>query len=412
MSLTPVRSATPDSVSVVPASTTFGSLLEEVNESLSSAVAWHRQVPLRGRRGAVAAAVAHAELLGALATLWAMLWRGHGEDADVHGLGDLMRPALPARPDESEHTAYSRALVSAATAARIAADLLATHHAPGGGWRSPESELLGDPDAVQGAAGAVALLVSTAMAQRSTIARALRDDGVGVRMITRLLGEENELQLCASRCARSSPAMSQEFAGLGVARPVVRPDDEPDRQALDRWRRLRTSAWDLSSGPTVSLTTLTDLATAACVVNRAAASTGATASTPEVWRALRTRLADLRTTTLRSATVRTDIVVLGMLLQDLDPARRRRVATEAVAGLPQLARWCATAFATTRAHDIVYVDATRLTGYEVTDHPELALAKLQGRLVASPAPRLLAVRTLYRIAAGSDLRPAHCTDLL
>ena len=41
---------------------------------------------------------------------------------------------------------------------------------------------------------------------------------------------------------------------------------------------------------------------------------------------------------------------------------------------------------------VVYANPAfcRLTGYEVTDHPELALAKLQGRLVASPAPRLLA----------------------
>lgn len=400
MSLVPVRPAMPARLSPLPASTTFGGLLEEVNRSVVAAVALHRAVPVRDRRSAVATAVAHAELLHALRALWVALWRGHDDGADTHRLVGLMSAAPPARVEGCEQTACSSALDSAATAARFAADLLATHHAPGGGWRSPESELLGDVEVVRGAAGAVALVVSTALTQRHLIVGALREAEVGPRMIARLVGGENELQLCASRCARTSPGMSPEIAALGVARPVVRLDDEPGRQALDRWRRLRTSAWELSAAPTASLTTLTDLATAACVLNRAAVCTGVPASTPEAWRALRLRLADLRTTALRSAAVRTDIVLLGMLLQELEPPLRRTVAVEAVVGLPQLARWCAMAFANARANDIVYVDATRLGGAEVTDHPELAVAKLRRQLVPAPAPRLSVVRAYYAVAAG------------
>lgn len=57
-------------------------------------------------------------------------------------------------------------------------------------------------------------------------------------------------------------------------------------------------------------------------------------------------------------------------------------------------------FANARANDIVYVDAARLRGSEVTDHPDLAAAKLRGRLVPAPASRLSVVRALYAVAAS------------
>lgn len=406
MSLALVPSFTTTSTT---APTTLGDLLDHVRQSLGTASAQDRAVRVVGRRQAVCAAVAYSDLLGALGLLWDTLWPGPAEDVDARRLDEFLNGAPPAHVDEDAHTALSRGLSDAATVARSAADLLATHRAPRGGWRSPESEVLGDLELVHGVAGAIAGLVALATGMRGSIVRALRDARVGSRSISRLVLDQHELQLSAVRCARRAPAMSHTMSSLGVARPAVRYHEEPRRHAMDRWRRLRTSAWELSTSPTVSLTTLTDLATAACVLNRAAASAGIPGSAPETWRALRARLADLRTTALRSATVRTDIVVLGMLLQELSRPDRREFSTAAVADLPQLARWCATAFANTRAHDIVYVDATRLRGAEVTDHPELAVAKLRGRLVPVPAPRLLTVRSLYAVAFGTG--HADCMDL-
>ncbi len=407
MSLAPVRPVLSVTAPVASTSTTLGALLDDVDAALASAGVLGRAARIDGRRPAVCAALAHADVLGGLGTLWAALWRERTEVADdVRRLGGLLPASSPARLDGGEHSACSRALSDAATAARSAADLIATHRGPAGGWRSPESEVLDDEELLHGAAGRVAGLAFLTTTLRGAIVRALLDARVGSRAIAGLVGDENELQLCASRFARSAPSMSPAIAGLGVARPVVRSDDEPGRQALDRWRRLRTAAWELSTAPTASATTLTDLATAACVLNRAAASSHVPGSAPEAWRALRPQLADLRTTALRSATVRTDIVVLGMLLQELAPPVRREVAAAAVAGLPRLARWCAAAFANARANDIVYVDATRLHGSEVTDHPELVVAKLRGRLVPAPAPRLSAVRALYAAAAGEYMHNA------
>jgi hypothetical protein len=123
------------------------------------------------------------------------------------------------------------------------------------------------------------------------------------------------------------------------------------------------------------------------------------------WRRLARQLADLRTATPVSPSIRADLRGVQQLLRQLVPlppadgaSIDRPTATVllgAVRSLPDIAGWNAYTFSDLVASRQVYAAGRCLTGDEVTDHDELVGAKLGDSLARIPIQRLVAVRDSY-----------------
>jgi len=128
------------------------------------------------------------------------------------------------------------------------------------------------------------------------------------------------------------------------------------------------------------------------------------------WQALGGKLAALVSPAPHDDVVRAHLTALARLLpavaplsgpgraHEADPTLRRTGATlgGAVALMTEVADHNARTFATITRTSTVYVPARALTGDEITDHPELVRARLDGRLAPAPEHHLDEVDKLYQ----------------
>ncbi len=384
--------------------TTFASLLRDAGTDLREAAraggsgGWTRPA-------AFGAIVACSEALDGLGALWSRLWRQlEPVPAPMASLGALLTHR-PADPIGAPSVVATRCR-SAAVTVRAAADLLATHLDAGGAPRSAEAVMLQDPQQVLRAAGLVADVVLEAARCAEVLAAQAGRTGIGAAQLARMVGDPARLAGTAQRCRQTAPRRPCVLAGLGPARS--RPRSAPAAAELaDRLAQLRQYAWRLAHTPRVSTTTLADLAAVATDLNGFAAAAGWPTSAPGAWRTLRTTLSELRTTTPPSAAVRGEAALVRRLLTGaLSRDAARPTVQVAVDRLPEVAEWGLAAFRTA-THDGVFVPGSALRGVEVSDQPELAVAKLRGRTVPAPSARLDAVVAAYgraRQAAGGGGR--------
>lgn len=391
---------------------TWGVLIAAGGEDLLAATELLAHTRLANRTAVVAALNAYSDLLNAIAVAWRGLWAGRLIDTapdPVRGLGHRLAARAQRGSEGSGEdpatSAVTSLLRSAAVSVRSTSDLLATHRDPGGAWRCPESGVLGDRAAVLGAAGELARLVVAQADALMHLKRQVQRAGMGAAQVTRRLGGLGALAADARQVRRVVPPPDPRLSGLGVARPALRPGS-PVAALIDRLARVRRIAWELTVARRVPVTTLADIAASALDLQRYAQACGWPGCDRGPWERIRRGLGDLRTVTAPYAALRADVMVVRWLLATaLRPEQARPVVQAALGRLPELAGWGAIAFG--RAADDLYLTGSALRGHEVSDYPELAMAKLSGRIVLVPCDRVFAIRAAYA-DAGADSSGGEC----
>lgn len=290
-----------------------------------------------------------------------------------------------------------------------AADLLATHRTPSGGWRSPDAEDLDAPAVRSSGILDLANLTDCVLAAHRDLT--LRSGQAGLRWteVARLLPELDGLRTANRRVLTvgdSDPAGRRLLDDLGIARPTIR-TGEPLTELGDRILRLRRTAWQLQRNPRVGVASLTDLATAAVIFHTYAAQaavppgwqTGIAEQARDAWSVAHLHLRELRTATPGLAIARSDLLGIRDTCRRLLAAPDTRGAGAGpVGGLRDQATVVAgglrafrniAGIAADRLDQLsytgqLYVSGRRLTGDQVTDDPNLVTAKLEGALVVAP----------------------------
>jgi len=223
---------------------------------------------------------------------------------------------------------------AAASSVRAASDLLSTHRDAHGGWRSPESAVLGDPG-VRGAGfeelAAIAIPVASAGPPLSLRVGQAGYDWQAVEGLVPEVGPLLEVALEAR--ALNGLAGFAPLAAMGVARPAVRSGD-PVVELGDRLARLHRVAWQLTREERVGVCALADLSVAGVLVHDHAGRLLRTRVGSDgpvdlsqrrglarldegaaSWRLVHLHLRQLRTTTPTSVELRADVVAVRQLLE-------------------------------------------------------------------------------------------------
>ena len=204
---------------------------------------------------------------------------------------------------------------------------------------------------------------------------------------------------------------------VGLITSRVRTDDVIV-ELTDRLGRVRQRAWELVNSPDRSVAALRDLATIGVAVHAHAAAfhagprgpAGTLIARGRSWQTLGSRLAALVSPAPHDDVVRADLTALARILpavaplsgpgraHEADPTIRRTGAAlgGAVAVMTEVADHNARTFAKITRTSTVYVPARAMTGDEITDHPELVRARLDGRLAPAPERQLHEVDRLYQ----------------
>lgn len=389
-----------------------GSLVQSASELLGT-------TRLPSRSVAFAAVLALTEALRACGELLDVVWHNRlqpgewqvGANADLLHLGQRLqsllmpygrRPVVAVSADRAPASALETSWRAGALAARSAADLLRTHREADGSWRSPESAALDDTREVLSAVGAVAHQVRMLAGCAGELARQTLALGVGNAMVSRHLGDPEELREVAARCSQVMPPLDGPVARLGLARPSVRADRSVG-QVAGRLARLRRAAWSLSRQAHVPAGTLADFAELALALQEWSVASGS-ASTPafRAWQVLGRDLRDLRTASPALSAIRGDVALVRWVLARPEASASCGSALqEAVRTLPAQARWNAQSLARAATADELYIRAAALPGEEVSDRPELVRAKLADRIVPVPYYRLVEIAATYARAASA-----------
>lgn len=405
------------------ADATVGALLSEAIANARDAAVLLGTTRCRHRATAFGAGLELADALRSCYELMHTLW-GSRFPADAEPVGPTVeafrcshrlesllaeypqrRVVAAVEPVPRAGSDLQRAWRAAAVAARSAADLLRTHREADGSWRAPESAALDRVSDVLPVVGALARLTRLLAGCSGELQAQCRYLGVGVVALSRHLPPAGELVGVAQRCVdlveSSAGPLAGPVAELGVARPSLR-GGAGTAQLPVRLTRLRRAAWALSHRHLTPAGTLVDFAALAVTLSQTGA--GHRDQAP-AWRALAAQIGQLRTASPALAGVRGDVAVVcqavraGRLEPDAHAAVHR-----AVSHLPELARWNARSLARAAAAGQLYLRAGSLAGDEVSDHPELVVAKLADRVVPVPHARLVAIGAGYSALAGGSAR--------
>jgi hypothetical protein len=270
-------------------------------------------------------------------------------------------------------------LKTAAVSVRAATDLLATHIAVRGEWRTPDSAELDDTSVRLAALGDVARLATDLAKVCPLLIRTARQAGAPAAW----LKGNNLAALAAARETADDlrsllpPGDGSAIATLTVANPGIRVG-EPLTEMVDRVARMQVTAWRAAHHPDreSGVPLLLDFATAAVTLHTSAMLTSARSAgvrlrdpraphhvkallaRAERWRALRAQLIVLTSTCLQNPTLTEDVTALRDLLAGLtsphtgsqnpdrprpapttEPARLAAALTEMAGTFDDIAHW-------------------------------------------------------------------------
>ncbi len=431
---------------------THGELMNLACRHLDAASLGLERDPLTSRLDAQNAMTAYREVVHAL--------NGHarrvfGPEARVRTIREAARPypeeALAVRlldslsravnvrrpvPDAVRETAVADHWLDAAKALRAATDLLSTHRAADGTWRTPDSAALDSRGVRKAGIREVAALIATAADAEPDLYRQVRVAGLRHHEVTRRLPDMGAVRDAALRLGRPAAADPGDVALLArtqVARPAIRVGD-PVTDLADLLATLRLAAWQLAASERASITSLGKIAAIAIRWHATLELVGTSEPAPPPrfadalasggspgpggqWRVARLQLRRLRTLgpaspAMDALTTTTwqrlvSLAPRGVHGSDLGAGDRQRLEAILLRGTEvfgEVADWNATTVQRLSNTGQLYVPARALTGDEVTDHPDLAAAKLAGRYVAARPEHLRPLLVAYA-AASADVAP-------
>jgi len=355
------------------------------------------------------------------------------------------------RPHPALRTEPVTSWARAARCLRAAGDLLATHHTPGHGPRSPDADILDDADVRAGALSRLGHLTVTLLDAEDTLALRTLQTGLHPATVRRVLpGLTHVADLArttaslnttepaapgdAARSASEAAAGLARLDNLGLVTPPIRTDD-PVAELTDRYARVRLHAWQLLETPDYSITTLRDLAVLGVATHaHTAALHGADLTHPDApnrqlkplldraraWQALHHTLTALVTAGPGDVVVREDLIAITRILQSLAPITAAapagaRTAVDrtlagalnaAIATMTDIARWNSLTLDRLARSGHVHVPGRLLTGEQVTDRPDLATARLTGHLAPAPDENRRAVAATYQVLRTHPFQPS------
>jgi hypothetical protein len=356
------------------------------------------------------------------------------------------------RPHPALHTQPVTSWARAARCLRAAGDLLATHHNPRHGPRSPDADadVLDDPDVRAGALSRLGHLTITLLDAEDTLALRTLQTGLhpatvrralpGLTRVADLARTTADLDATgpaapggAARSASNAATGLVRLDNLGLVTPPIRTDD-PAAELTDRYARMRLHAWTLLENPDYSITTLRDPAVLGVATHaHTAALHGADLTHPDAtnrqlkplleraraWQALHHTLSELVTAGPGDVVVREDLIAITPILQTLAPITTPPSGTRAagldrplagalngaVATMTDIAGWNSLTLDRLARSGHVHVPGRVLTGEQVTDHPDLATARLTGHLTEAPDENRRAATATYQTLRTHPLQP-------
>jgi len=357
------------------------------------------------------------------------------------------------RPHPALHTEPVTSWARAARCLRAAGDLLATHHTPGHGPRSPDADVLDDPDVRAGALSRLGHLTVTLLDAEDTLALRTLQTGLHPATVRRALPGLDHIADLARTTAglgATEPAAPGRAAGpasdpaaalvrldnLGLVTPPIR-TDHPVAELTDRYARVRLHAWQLLEDPDYSITTLRDLAVLGVATHaHTAALHGADLTDRDApnrllkplldraraWQALHHTLTGLITAGPGDAVVREDLIAITRILRTLapiitttTPGSGRAAGLDrplvgalngAIATMTDIAGWNSLTLDRLARSGHVHVPGRALTGEQVTDHPDLATARLTGHLAPAPDDTRRNVTATYQTLRTHPFQPS------
>lgn len=378
---------------------------------------------------------AHTELLATRTVLYALrahsrlLVDGHRidtvrqllapepDDAAAVHLIDTLTAALRRRPDmfgkaPDRPGGVSAELLEAARSVRTAGDLVATHRDPTTGmWRGPDSPQLDDRRVRAVGIHRVAGLAAATVDNEALLRTRARRAGMTWRGVNRSLTDLAAVRATAADVLilpidQSAAAF---LDNVTVARPNVR-TGHVTHELQDRLLRLRLQAWDLRQHPDhAPVDALTCIAAAAIAWHRAAETlrpeSPRTLARPlTAWRTIHARLRRLATPAPTDQELSCNARAVIALLNGLgssggvsDPVLT--VLDLGVAVFAEIATYNHDTLRRMSADGRLWMPARLLTGDDVSDHPELAAAKLRNHHVRAGPDRIDALLAGYEVAA-------------
>lgn len=337
-----------------------------------------------------------------------------------------------ARPHPSQLSRGSTPWARSALALRAAADLVGTHFSTDGRPRSPDAAAAATATFD---AGLVDLghLAATAFAHEDPLALRAIQAGVPRTIVAKHLPGFEALADAARELATQGLGRRETLLdSLGQTHLRVRTDD-PATELSDRMVRLRQGVWNLLDDHTDVLPSLRLTAGLGVAVHaHAAAFHGADITAPDAggmtgpgalvahgraWQRLHQALSRFAVLAPPSTSIRDDAVAAARLLGELVPldahcdrtssaAADRRVGAAlngAVQVMADIAVHEGAAFDRLSRAGLLHIPARALPRDLVTDHPDIAAARLGGRTVPPPTEILQAVAMMYTEVAAHPI---------
>lgn len=351
------------------------------------------------------------------------------ERASIDLIARLEAVTGEARPHPSQVRGGTTPWARSALALRAAADLVGTHFSADGRPRSPDAA---EATTATFDAGLVDLghLAVAALAHEDPLALRAIQAGVPRIIVTRQLPGFEALADAARELSTQGAGRPETFLNsFGQTQIHLRTDD-PAAELSDRMVRLRQGVWNLVADHTDVLPSLRLTAGLGVAVHaHAAALHGANlaasdASAPNgpgalvahgrTWQRLHQALSQFAVLAPPVASVRDDAVAAARLLGELvqlnagrdrtptaAPDRRIGAALNgAVQVMADIAVHEGAAFDRLSRAGLLHIPARALPRDLVTDHPDVAAARLNGRTVPAPTEVLQAVAGMYAEVAA------------
>lgn len=329
-----------------------------------------------------------------------------------------------ARPHPSQVRLGTTPWARSALALRAAADLVGTHFSTDGRPRSPDAA---EATTATFDAGLVDLghLAVAALAHEDPLALRAIQAGAPRTVVAKQLPGLEAISDAARELAAQGPGRPERLLGsLGQTDLRIRTDD-PATELSDRMVRLRQGVWNLAADHSDVLPSLRLTAGLGVAVHAHAATLhGADLTAPDAvgptgpgalvahgraWQRLHQALSQFAVLAPSVASVRDDVVAAARLLSALVPldAPRGRdpIATAdrhigaalngAVQVMADIAVHEGAAFDRLSCAGLLHIPARALPRDLVTDHPDVAAARLNGRTVPAPTEVIRAVAGMY-----------------
>lgn len=415
--------------------TRYGDLTRQAALHLTAAAALVTGEPFSGLSAASAAITAYRDLHDAVYRLgWQLrggtitqalvpepVRRDPRETATLDLLEQVGRVATRSHATRVPRVGAAGDWHRAAVQLRAATDLLATHHTPTGGPRSPDSPNLTDPAVAGPAWRDYTSLVLAAATVAEPLAVRSRAAGITAARVRGLPWAGDRLTTTARHLRAltnlTGAGTGAAIADLQVAHPPVRSGD-PLLELTDRLHRIQAAAWEHTTAGTLSVQSLTDLAAAGVLLHAAAhrtltsepvadpATVDLIATHGTAWRAVHAELAELRGIDPVPGGIRCDLNTIMRLLPEAetDPRHDRAAAVlvDACRSHDRVAEWSATAVADLAARGGLYLPGRTLTGDDLTDDTERAAAKLAGTPTTTTPRRIDNILANLATAARPD----------